>query len=67
MLIVILMLLVVLGLAARDLLRGQDSLGKHFQIRIGLSLLLFMIILGLDAAGWIVPSQDLQYLGGDNV
>ncbi len=61
------MLLVVLGLAARDLLKGQDALGKHFQIRIGLSLLLFVIILGLDAIGVIKPSQDLQYLRSDYV
>ncbi|MDC3180546.1 hypothetical protein OAT84_00160 [Gammaproteobacteria bacterium] len=64
---VVCMLLVTLALAAKDLLLGNDALGRRFTIRVVLSMLLLIGILVLDVMGLITPSKDLVYLRSDHV
>lgn len=63
MIAIVLVLLIVLIKAAYHMLLGHPkALGRQFQIRVAISLLLFVCIIIFEMLGWISPSSDLIYL-----
>ena len=59
----VLVVVIVLGMGLKHLIqKDHQQLDASFRLRIGLSLLLFVIIMLAFYAGFIEPSQYAQYI-----